>query len=109
MLKLKKEFLKARVQLEMPCPECGGTGMVMNALWSQYWTETSGNENYVDWFMRKKMVRHNEIPDEYEACPECGGTKVVEGVVKLEDLFDEMTLTEAVIDVAVTMNDWGGA
>lgn len=109
MLKLKKEFLKARVTLEIPCQECNDTGMVMNAVWSEYYEKTSGEIDYAVWFWNNKRISEVFIPDEFEACHECGGKKVVEGMVKLEDLFDEMTLTEAVIDVAYTMNDWGGA
>lgn len=89
MLKLKKQFEKARVHLEIPCPECKGTGKVMNALWAQYWENANVKEDFKDWFWRKKQVPEDQIPDEIEVCAECDGKKVVDGMARLEDLFEE--------------------
>lgn len=90
---MKKEFLKARVHLEMPCPECKGTGKVMNAIWSEYWA-TIVTEDFTDWFWQKKHIPENEIPDEIETCAECNGAKVVDGMARLEDLFEKMSWME---------------
>lgn len=107
MMKLKEEFKNAKVNVEYPCPECEGKGIVMNALWEKYYEKTQGEIDYAAWFWNNEQIPVQGIPDEYEVCGECNGSKFVDGMVKLEDLFEQMSLTETVMDVAVAMAGGG--
>jgi len=96
---MKTEYMVIRVR---PCPECDGTGYLINPLWQQFHayydalsegkalskgqtTEKTYTQYFEEFFQNKLGIYPDDIPDEEETCWNCNESGTIRDTVDLLD------------------------